>query len=292
MQVPELYKTSKPTISFEFFPPKTDDGEKKLFEVVSELKALSPTFISVTYGAMGTTRDNTVRIVEKIKNEIGIEAAAHLTCVGQTKSDMEEILTELKSKNIENIVALRGDPLKGELEFKTVPDGFGYASELVHFIKNHPDFGKYFSLIVGGYPEGHIECRDKEKDIDHLKIKVEEGADLVITQLFFNNDDYFRFLEKARAKGIKVPIVPGIMPLTYGPQLEKFSMMCGASIPKEMKEAISKFGDDGKSVIEFGIEYATKQCEKLLKENVPGLHFYTLNKSLATRRIYKNLGLK
>jgi len=292
MRISELYKSQEPTISFEFFPPKTDKGEVKLFETIaSELKPLKPSFVSVTYGAMGTTRANTIRIVTKIKKEFGIEAAAHLTCVGQTRDEIENVLGELHANGIENIVALRGDPPKGENEFKPVPNGFRYGSELVGFIRRHPKFGKAFALAVAGYPECHMECRDKKKDLDHLKIKVDAGADVIITQLFFTNCDYFDFVERVRKAGIKLPIVPGIMPVTHGPQIQKFASMCGAAIPDDMREAIERYGEDQASVESYGIEHASRQCMELLREGAPGLHFYTLNKSRATHQIFDNLKL-
>ncbi|MDP3920990.1 MAG: methylenetetrahydrofolate reductase [NAD(P)H] [Candidatus Omnitrophota bacterium] len=290
MKISDIYRQQEQTFSFEFFPPKTDEGEKKLFETVHLLKGLFPSFVSVTYGAMGTTRDNTIRIVSVIKEEIGIEAAAHLTCVGQTRDEIEGVLGALWEQGIENIVALRGDPPKGETEFKPVPGGFRYASELVEFIRKHPTFSDSFSLAVAGYPECHVECRDKKKDLEHLKIKVGQGADVIITQLFFDNDDYFSFVDRVREAGIDLPIVPGIMPVTHGPQIKKFAEMCGAKIPPAMRDAIGRYGDDQDSVQSYGIEHASKQCEKLLKEGAPGIHFYTLNKSQATTEIYRNLG--
>lgn len=291
MKLVEIYKKKQPVISFEFFPPKTLEGENKLFEAIAELKPLQPSFVSVTYGAMGTTRANTLRIVSRIKNEIGIETAAHLTCIGHTRDEIETILEELQQKGIENIVALRGDPPKGETEFQPRAGGFRYASELVAYIRNHPRFGQSFSIAVAGYPEGHIECPDKDLDLQHLKNKVAAGADVIITQLFFRNDDFFRFVNRARHLGISQPIVPGIMPVTNGVQIQKFSEMCGATIPLEMKEAIKSFGEDQKSVENYGIEYATRQCRELLTKGVPGIHFYTLNKSRATREIYAKLDL-
>jgi methylenetetrahydrofolate reductase (NADPH) len=291
MKISEFYKKQKHTISFEFFPPKTEDGETKLFQTIADLKTLAPSFVSVTYGAMGNTQSNTLRIVEEIKHRIGLEVAAHLTCVAHSRGEIERILTTLHAKGIENIVALRGDPPQGETEFKAPPDGLHYAFELVRFIRQHPRLGKAFDLSVAGYPEGHPECKDKEKDLEHLKLKVDQGADAVVTQLFFNNQHYFNFVKRARKAGIMVPIVPGIMPVTHGPQIEKFSRMCGAEIPAEIREAIVRFGDDPSSVMKFGIEYATRQCEELLRSGAPGLHFYTLNQSLATRQIYANLHL-
>lgn len=285
MKVSEIYKQPRKIFSFEFFPPKTEDGEAKLFETVTQLKDLKPDFVSVTYGAMGTTRANTQRIVHKIKIDIGIEGAAHLTCVSHSRDEMENILDELMKNGIENIVALRGDPPKGETEFKPVKDGFHYANELVSFIRKHPRFSKAFSLAVAGYPECHIECRDKAKDLDNLKRKVDAGADIIITQLFFDNHDYFNFVERARKAGINIPIVAGIMPLTHGPQIEKFSVMCGCRIPDEMQQKIAAYGDDQQSVEAYGIEWATRQCRELIEQGAPGIHFYTLNKSKATREI-------
>jgi methylenetetrahydrofolate reductase (NADPH) len=291
MKISEYYQKKEPTISFEFFPPKTPEGEAKLFQTVADLKSLSPSFVSVTYGAMGNTQSSTLRIVEEIKHKIGLEVAAHLTCVAHSRGEIERILDTLLEKKIENIVALRGDPAQGETQFKAPLYGFHYASELVRFIRQHPRFGKAFDLIVAGYPEGHPECKDKRKDLEHLKHKVDQGAAAVITQLFFNNSRYFDFVERARKAGIKVPIVPGIMPVTHGPQIEKFSRMCGAQIPREIREAIVRFGEDQNSIMKFGIEYATRQCQELLHGGAPGLHFYTLNQSRATRQIYANLHL-
>ncbi|OQA53168.1 MAG: 5,10-methylenetetrahydrofolate reductase [Candidatus Omnitrophica bacterium ADurb.Bin292] len=291
MRISSFYQTGRPAISFEFFPPKTPEGEQKLYASVAELKELKPSFVSVTYGAMGNTQANTLRVVTEIQNRIGIETAAHLTCVAHSRDEIAGILGKLAEAHIENIVALRGDPPQGETEFRPAPDGFRYASELVSFIRSHRVYGRAFDLVVAGYPEGHPECRDLEKDLEHLKIKVDSGADAINTQLFFDNRDYFRFVERARKAGIRIPIVPGIMPVTYGPQIEKFSKMCGAKIPLEIREAIEKFGDDQSSILRFGIDYAIRQCRELLAEGAPGLHFYTLNQSCATREIYAHLGL-
>ncbi len=289
MKVKDLYSKLSKVISFEFFPPKSEEAEVKLFEVVADLKRLKPSYISVTYGAMGTTRANTLRIVSKIKNEIGIESAAHLTCVGHTRDEICAILLELKNKGIQNIVALRGDAPQGETEYRPHPEGFRFAAEMVAFIRSQSEFADHFSLAVAGYPEGHTECRNLVQDTRHLFDKVNQGADLVITQLFFNNDHYFKFVERCRKFGIKVPIVPGIMPVTHGPQIKKFATMCGATIPYKMEDAIKRYGTDSLAIEEFGIEFATKQCESLLSQGAPGLHFYTLNKSNATKQIYQNL---
>ncbi len=291
MKISEIYKKTKPAISFEFFPPKTDEAEQKLFETAAELKTLNPSFISVTYGAMGSTRDNTLRITDRIKNKIGIESAAHLTCVAQSRDEIESVLSQLAERGIENIVALRGDPPKGETEFKPLANGFSHASELVRFIRQHPRFSKAFALAVAGYPEAHIECRDKKKDLEYLRLKVAEGADAVITQLFFNNADYFDFVERARKAGINAPIVPGIMPLTNISQIKRFADMCGCAIPVKMQDAMARFAEDPAGAENYGIDYATVQCRELIAAGVPGIHFYTLNKSRATRDIYRGLSL-
>lgn len=291
MKLSEIFASKKPSYSFEFFPPKTPEAEEQLYAAATELKALKPTFVSVTYGAMGSTSSTSIRIAEHIKSKLGLEVASHLTCVGNTRAEIEIVLKELQSKGIQNLVALRGDPPKGETEFKPVAGGFRYASELVAFIRSHRDFGDWFSIAVAGYPEAHPESKSRESDWDRLAHKVRQGADAVVTQLFFSNGDFFRFEDECRKREIQVPLVAGIMPVTNGKQIERFSQMCGASIPREIHDAIVKYGDDHESVTKFGIEYASKQCEELIQHGIAGIHFYTLNKSRATSEIYKNLGL-
>jgi len=292
MKISEIYKKTKPAISFEFFPPKTDEAEQKLFETAVELKTLNPAFISVTYGAMGSTRDNTLRIAERVKSKVGIEAAAHLTCVAHSRDDIETVLAQLCERGIENIVALRGDPPKGQTEFKAPVNGFPFAAELVKFIRQHPRFNKAFDLAVAGYPEGHMECRDLKKDMEHLKLKVDQGADAIITQLFFDNTAFVDFVERARRSGIQIPIVPGIMPLTNVSQIKRFSEMSGCAIPRVMQEAMARYAEDPEGAEKYGVEYASAQCRELIAFGVPGIHFYTLNKSPTTMAIYRNLGLK
>ena len=291
MKLSEIFLKKKHSFSFEFFPPKTPEAEELLYASVAELKSLKPTFVSVTYGAMGTTRQNSIRIADHIKVKLGLEVASHLTCVGHTSAEMEAVLREIKSKGIQNLVALRGDPPKGETEFKPVAGGFRYAGELVAFIRGHREFRDWFSIAVAGYPEGHPETKVREENWDHLQSKVQAGADAVITQLFFSNGDFYRFEEACRKRQIQVPLVAGIMPVTNGKQIERFSQMCGAAIPSQLKSMIEKYGDDNESITKFGIEYASTQCEELLKHGISGIHFYTLNKSTATQEIYKNLGL-
>lgn len=285
MKIKELYQTNKLTISFEFFPPKTDDDLILLYKTIQDLKKLNPGFVSVTYGAGGSTRRLTLEIVSKIKNEIGIETMAHLTCVGHSKSEIKEILDNLKDNKIENILALRGDPPADTKKFVPLPDGFKYAGEVVEFIKNSYDF----CIGVACYPEGHIESENKEVSLKNFVWKVNKGADFAITQLFFDNKDFFDFVSQTEKENITIPIIPGIMPITNLSQIEKFTSLCGARIPKDLLENLKKVKHNPSDIIEVGVEYATKQCEELIKNKVKGLHFYTLNKSLATVKILKNL---
>lgn len=285
MKIIDILKRDGRAFSFEFFPPKDEDGMGKLYVTVNTLKTLRPSFVSVTYGAGGSTRAKTVTLVEKIKSEIGIESMAHLTCVGHTREELFQILTELKDAGVENVLALRGDPPKGETIFVKPEGGFEYASELVSTIREHFDF----CIGVAGYPEGHVECPDKQKDLEHLKIKVEAGADFIITQLFFNNEPYLRFADAAQKIGIHTPIIPGIMPITNFQQIKRFASMCGATIPKSLHDELENVQENTQDVEKIGIEYATKQCDELLRRGVPGIHFYTLNKSTATKTIFENL---
>jgi methylenetetrahydrofolate reductase (NADPH) len=288
MKIKELYKQGKRTFSFEFYPPKTPKEDENFFKAVKELKELSPSFISVTYGALGTTRDKTFELVDKVKKDYGIESVAHLTCVAATKDDIKGSLKELNDRGVENILALRGDPPEGETEFKRPANGFAYANELVSFVReNDHDF----CIGVAGYPEGHIECSDKEKDLEHLKLKVDAGADYVISQLFFDNSYFFDFLKRARAKGIKVPIIPGILPIASLRQLKKITEICGATVPLGVQKKLEELEHDPSAVQEFGVKLATDQCRELLDSGVQGIHFYTLNRSKAAREIFKNLNL-
>ncbi len=285
MRICDYFASARKVFSFEFFPPKTDDGVEQLFRTIGELKALRPAFVSVTYGAGGSTRERTIDLVRRIKHEHGIEAMAHLTCVGSNRSEIEQVLRRLLDAGVENVLALRGDPPKGEREFHAPPDGFAHASELVAFIR--PRFR--FCLGGAGYPEGHAECKDLEKDLAHLKMKADAGLDFIITQLFFENRDYFAFIERAGRAGIRVPIIPGIMPITNVGQIKRFTEMCGATIPGELLAELDAVQDQPESVIRVGIRHATEQCRELLLRGAPGIHFYTLNKSPATRAILESL---
>lgn len=286
MRIRDLIRADGPLFSFEFFPPKTAQGEQNLYRTIDRLRQLHPSFVSVTYGAGGSTRQKTVELVRRIKFDIGIEAMAHLTCVGANRHEIDSVLEQLDTSGIENVLALRGDPPSDQPRFVRPADGFGFASELVGHIRER---GFSFSLGGAGYPEGHVECRDLALDLEHLKIKVDAGLDFVITQLFFDNADYFAFVDRAHALGIRVPIIPGIMPVTNLAQIERFTSMCGARIPEELQGRLDRARDDEDAVRAIGIDHATAQCRELLEQSAPGIHFYTLNQSPATRAIFERL---
>jgi len=285
MKISELLQRGRPCFSFEFFPPKAEAGFEELFKTVGLLKQLNPTYVSVTYGAGGSTRRQTVELVTRIKHELGIESMAHLTCVGASRSEIEQVLEQLVSNRMENVLALRGDPPKGQTRFVAHPDGFAYASELVQFIRSQ------YALCVGSaaYPEKHPECPTREMDLDNLKRKVDAGAEFLVTQLFFDNSDYFDFVERCRRAGIQVPIVPGIMPILSVSQIKRFTQMCGAHIPDTLLQRIDPVQDNGDEVERCGVEHATAQCLNLLEQGAPGIHFYTLNRSKATWSIFQHL---
>jgi len=274
----------EPVFSFEFFPPKTDDGVRQLFETVDALRPLAPSYVSVTYGAGGSTRQRTLELVKRLKRETEVEAMAHLTCVGASREELAAVLDELAEAGIQNVLALRGDPPRGETSFTPHPEGFRYASELVAFIRSRPERWR-FCLGAAAYPEGHVETRDLTADLANLKLKVDAGADFLVTQLFFENAHYFRFAERARAAGIAVPIIPGIMPFTNVDQTERFTAMCGAAIPPPLRAAMEVRRADADSARDLGVAYATLQCAELLRRGAPGIHFYTLNRSTSTRAI-------
>ena len=279
----------RPVLSFEFFPPKTDEGDRNLLEKhIPALLQARPDYCSVTYGAGGSTRDKTLMIVDCIQRQHGLTALAHLTCVGHTRTQVGELLGKIRALGCKNILALRGDPPGGEV-FQPVPGGFEFAAQLVRFIREAGDF----SIGVAGFPEGHIACKDgKHADWRHLKEKVDAGADFVLTQLFFDNADYFEFRDFVAGKlGARVPLVPGIIPILSASQITKFTQLSGAKIPEPLRARLDRLAGDDEAATEFGIEYAARQCEELLRAGVPGLHFYTLNKSRSTVQVLKNLGL-
>jgi methylenetetrahydrofolate reductase (NADPH) len=287
MRIDQILESGDPCFSFEFFPPKTPEGEQRLFETVGTLRQLEPSFVSVTYGAGGSTRALTVDIVKRIKNELGIEAMAHFTCVGHTREELHEVLAEMQRAGIENVLALRGDPPQGEAEFKPTPGGLSSSAELAALISDSYDF------CVGGacYPEKHPEAPDAETDLEKLHYKIAAGVSFLITQLFFNNDDYFDFVARVRASGIEVPIIPGIMPITNFEQIKRFTKMCGATIPPDLHEALEARAGSEEAVQDLGVAHASLQCADLLERGAPGVHFYTLNKSPATWAILSALKL-
>jgi len=284
-----MYNRPGPTISFEFFPPKNDEAEEALFrETVPGLQRLNPAFISVTYGAGGGTREKTLAIVDRIQREQQITAMAHLTCVNATIDDTRAVLAQTRALGIKNVLALRGDPPDGG-EFTRTEGGFEYSYQLVEHIRESGGF----SIGVAGFPEGHIACREgKLVDWQRLKAKIDRGADFAITQLFFDNRHYFEFRDFLAAQGVTVPIVPGILPILTTSQIKRFVGLCGAELPVQLLSELERRGDDDEAVTQFGIEYATRQCEELLREGAPGLHFYTLNKARSTTAVITNLALE
>lgn len=285
MKISQVLNQGQQIFSFEFFPPKSDDGFDQLFQTIENLKSWDPGYVSVTYGAGGSTRSKTLDLVGRIKHQIGLEGMAHLTCVGHTVDEISSILDRLEEEGIDNVLALRGDPPKGEEKFVRTENGFGFGNELVAFIRKNYSF----CIGVAGYPEGHVECADKSTDLENLKRKVDAGADFIVTQLFFDNRFFFEFVEQARAKGIQIPIIPGIMPIINAKQTKRFTKMCGASIPSDLLSRLEKNQEDALAIGKIGVEHATRQCEELLKMDVPGIHFYTLNRSKATLNILQNL---
>ena len=276
----------EPVFSFEFFPPKNDAGVAALFETLLALRPLGPSFVSVTWGAGGSSRGRTLEMVTRIKRETEIEAMAHLTCVGASRKELEEQLAVICDAGITNVLALRGDPPRGQREFIVHPEGLAHSTDLVQLAREVAD-KRGVSLCIGGacYPEGHPETRDPGKDLRHCKQKVDAGADFLITQLFFDNRRYFEFLGRARAAGIEVPILPGIMPITNVDQIERFTALCGAHIPPGLSAALRARRDDPDAALQLGVAYAALQCAYLLRGGAPGVHFYTLNRSTATRAI-------
>jgi methylenetetrahydrofolate reductase (NADPH) len=280
----------RPVISFEFFPPKTEEGDRALLEkTIPALMRLRPDYCSVTYGAGGSTRDKTLGIVDQIQRKHGLTAMAHLTCVNSTREQLGEVIEQARGLGIKNILALRGDPPGGIGEFRTTPGGFEFSWELVRFLR---ELGG-FSIGTAGFPEGHIACKEgKHVDWHRLKAKIDEGADFVLTQLFFDNADFLEFRDYLTKKlGVKVPICPGVLPILSAAQIKRFTTMCGAKMPPSLVDHLNTMAEDDEAATQYGIEYATRQCEELLREGVPGIHFYTLNKPRSTTEVLKNLQL-
>ncbi len=291
MRLKEIFEQGGPVISIEFFPPKNEEGDRFLAERIRELRPYRPNFCSITYGAGGSTRERTLAWARRLRCEFGLETMCHLTCVGHSRDELVRILMQLRDDGIENIMALRGDPPKGQTEWRPHPDGFVHAIELVRLARSIADFG----IGVAGFPETHPEAKSAEDDLRHLKEKVDAGADVVITQLFFDNADYWRFVRAARDIGIKVPIVPGVMPFRSVSQLEKFTTVYArtingpARVPPTLRERLARVADNPQAVAQLGIDYATEQCRDLLNHGAPGIHFYCLNESDAVRAILSNI---
>ena len=281
MRIDDILEQRRPCFSFEFFPPKDDEAVDRLLATVTELEQDAPGFVSVTYGAGGSTRTRTIEVVRRIREETNVDVMAHLTCAGSTRDELHSVLAELSGAGVENVLALRGDPPQGESEWKPTPGGLSYSTELAQLVSDHYDF----AIGAACFPEVHPEAPDMASDIGFLKHKVAAGASFLISQLFFDSELYFDFVEQVRAAGITVPILPGIMPITNYSQLKRFTEMCGATIPDRLDRELAPVADDKKAVEDLGVAYATLQCSDLLARGAPGIHFYTLNRSPATRSI-------
>lgn len=295
MHIQDIFKKQKTTFSFEFFPPKSSAASEALYETISELEAYDPAFVSVTYGAGGSTRELTNDLVVRLKNSTTLDPIPHLTCVCHQERDIEEILSRYAEEGVSNILALGGDPPRDLTNYNKADDAFQQAADLVRYIRNfsgHPD-RRGFGIGVAGFPEGHPGTPNRLKEMDYLKAKVDEGADYIVTQLFFGNEDFHDFRDRCQLAGIDIPIIAGIMPVTSTKGMERMAdLAAGARFPAKLLRALNRAGDDAESVEKVGIHYATEQCSDLLEKEVSGIHFYTLNKSHATREIYANLGLR
>ena len=288
MLIRDLFKQKNRTLSFEVFPPVREGNLESLFTTIAELKELNPDFISVTYGAGGGTRDKTIEIASRVKNAIGGEALAHLTCVGSSRDDIARILDDMKAQSIENILALRGDPPRGrDTAWVPHPDGLRHANELVELIRSLGSF----SVGVAAFPEGHPESVDRDEDARVLALKQQAGAEFAVTQLFFRVEDYERMVDLAGRHGVTMPIVPGIMPVTNVAQIERFAALSGAQFPADLAARFHAVADDPEAVVRLGVDVAAEMSQRLLELGAPGLHFYTLNRSRSTIEVYQALGL-
>jgi methylenetetrahydrofolate reductase (NADPH) len=286
LKIKDILKAKK-TISCEFFPPREAEGIPHVFRAIDRVKVFMPDFVSVTYGAGGSTRAFTEKITLQVKQETNLEVMAHLTCVGQTREEIHQVLERLDRAGIENVIALRGDPPRGQTSFIPVPGGFQHATDLIQHIRKHFQFG----VAAACYPEGHTESPDRYTDVKFAKLKVDQGADFLITQLFYDNKYFFEFVELAQKVGINVPIIPGVLPILSAPQIRRFTALCGASIPPELDRQLDKYAGDDNAVRELGVEYATRQVRELWDNGAPGIHFYVLNRSYSVSKILRNLGL-
>jgi methylenetetrahydrofolate reductase (NADPH) len=289
----DIYARDGLTFSIEFFPPKTPEGIDSLFTAVQELKALDPAFVSVTYGAGGSTQDTTLKVVKRLRYAEKLEVMCHLTIVNQPFHKVKGVLGDLWGSEIENIIALAGDPPEGaSAPWKAHPDGFRTSRELIEAAKRgQHGWYDFFSVAIAGFPEGHPRSESRESDLRYTKEKVDAGADVIITQLFFDNDDFYRYSDEIKEMGVTVPIVPGVLPIQSVAQVRRFTKLCGAKIPPRLEELLAGVEDDDEAAVQLGIDYATEQCEGLLDYGVPGLHFYSLNKSRSVAAIHENLNL-
>ena len=284
----EAYGAGKFGLSFELFPPKTAEGMTSLDQHVGELVKFRPSFITCTFGAGGSTQDRTLEVIAGVRAKYQVPVATHLTCVGLAAPEIRGYLQRAVAQGVDNVVALRGDPPRGETAFKPVAGGFSYANELVAFIRQ--EFAA-LGIAVAGYPETHQEAPSPQADLENLKRKVDAGGDAVVTQLFYHNEDFFRFRERCGEVGIGVPIVPGLLPVTNLAQIQRIASLCGAKLPPRFTAALEKHADDAEGQFATGVEFAIEQCRELIEAGVPGVHFYVLNKSEATRRVLTELKL-
>jgi methylenetetrahydrofolate reductase (NADPH) len=291
----DIFRDHPTTFSFEFFPPRTDAASEELFANIAQLQVLQPSFVSVTYGAGGSTRERTHDLIVRIQGETNLTAVSHLTCVCHSREELAAILDRYAASGIENILALRGDPPRNLAGYDRANDAFGFADDLVRFVRDHTEQAdsRGFGIGVAGFPEGHPDTPNRLKEMDHLKRKVDAGADYICTQLFFDNRDFYDFRERCEIAGIQVPILAGIMPIASISSMKRMAQLAlGARYPARLLRALNRAANDPEAVKRVGIHWATEQCRDLLDHNVRGIHFYTLNKSDATRRIYENLGVK
>lgn len=284
-RIKDVFDHQEKTYSFELFPPKTDKGYENLLKTIAQLCELSPDYISCTYGAGGGNREKTFDVVQHIEEQHHVIGMAHLTCVLNTKNDIKTIVEDIKSRGIRNILALRGDPPQDQPDWQPTDDNYKYSSELAAFIR--ANFGDYFGIAVAGFPEGHILCPDRERDAEFLKLKIEAGANFVITQLFFDNKDYFEYIDRLRRIGVDVRVIPGILPITDYGALQRFCSLCGATVTDEVKKIFEPIQDDKEATVRAGVEFAIRQCKELLDGGAPGIHFYCLNKLHPTDEILK-----
>lgn len=288
MKIAELFVKKKPVVSFEIFPPKPDYPVETIFDTLEQLKRLDPDFISVTYGAGGSNAGRSIDIAGQVKNKYGIESVAHLTCVNSTREQIDDILAQLRSLKVENVLALRGDPPAGQTTFAKLDGGYGYAKDLIAHIRQRGEF----SIAAAAYPEGHLECRDLSQDLKHLKDKVDQGVDLLITQLFFDNEKFYSFQERAHKLGIFIPVCIGIMPVLNASQVKRITALCGASIPEKLEKIMAKYGAEPKEMEKAGIDYACSQIVDLVANGAAGIHLYTMNKAEQTKQIVEEAGLR